>query len=352
MRETALSTVSRRVSGTLIHRKNKPRRRVVMRRSVQGSLVQTVRVNPFRCRVWDLHDRLEECVTEGTCKAEIESFMAHGQRVPTLGRPLHGDPDHDVELIYGTRRLFVARHLNMPLLVELREVSDMEAILAIDIENRQRLDVSPYERALSYSRWLAAGYFSSQDALAREFKISPAQVSRLLRLAKLPAVVVNAFATPLDLREEWGLSLGEALSDDRARDAIIRQARSIAAFEPRPIAREVFRALLAAAARGPKVRAKPRDDVVRDDDGRPLFRIRRQPKAIALLLPPEHVSARCLEEIQAAVSRIMKAHRRRGLRPRTESIDAGLPCDLNSRGNTDRLATARALEREASTGAG
>jgi ParB-like chromosome segregation protein Spo0J len=66
--------------------------------------------------------------------------------VPALGRPLHGDLEFDVEIIYGARRLFVARHLNMPLQVELREMSDREALVAMDIENRLRTDISPYER--------------------------------------------------------------------------------------------------------------------------------------------------------------------------------------------------------------
>jgi hypothetical protein len=80
-----------------------------------------VAVNPFRCRLWAFHDRLEEHVNAETC------------------------------------RLFVARHLNAQLLVEMRPMSDLEAIVAIDIENRQRVDVSPYERGLSFAQWLRAG---------------------------------------------------------------------------------------------------------------------------------------------------------------------------------------------------
>jgi ParB-like chromosome segregation protein Spo0J len=255
-----------------------------------------------------------------------------------------------VELIYGYRRLFVARHLNVPLLVELREVSDIEAIVAMDIENRQRVDVSPYERARSYSRWLAAGYFNSQDELAKAFKISPAQVSRLMRLAKLPAVVVNAFANPLDLREEWGLSLGDALADECARACVIRKARSIVTLEQRPPAREVFRDLLAAAARGPKVRSKPHDRIILDDDERPLFRIREQPRAVTLLLSRERVSARCLAEIEVAVAGIMKAHGRQALRNGVECVERRPSWNLGSCG-ADRETTEVRLGHEAAAAA-
>src|SRR5262245_26075307 len=129
-----------------------------------------VAVNPFDCRMWDLHDRLETQVTEESCKAEIESFSKHGQLIPVLGRPLTRDPTHKVELICGARRLFVARHINAPLLVDLREMSDREAIIAMDIENRQRADISAYERGLSYARWLRSGQFQSQDDLARQLR--------------------------------------------------------------------------------------------------------------------------------------------------------------------------------------
>jgi ParB family chromosome partitioning protein len=261
-----------------------------------------VSVSPFRCRVWSLHDRIEENVTEETCKEEIESFLSYGQRVPALGRPLKNDPDFDVELIYGARRLFVARLTNKPLLVELRDITDQEAIVAMDIENRHRQDISPYERGLSYSRWLAAGFFSSQDDLARKLNTSASQVSRLLKLAKLPAVVVNAFVSPVDIREEWGLELICSLNDPNDRRATIDTARAIAARHPRLASAEVFRELLAASAGGRKVKVKPHDEVVHGSDGRPLFRIRQQRKTIALLLPVQNVSAVAMKTISRAIA--------------------------------------------------
>src|SRR5690349_7685716 len=102
-----------------------------------------ISVNPFDCRMWDMHDRLDALVTEGSCKSEIESFAKHGQLIPVLGRPLPPDGTHKYELIYGARRLLVARHLNIPLLLEVRPMSDREGLIAMDIENRQRADISP-----------------------------------------------------------------------------------------------------------------------------------------------------------------------------------------------------------------
>jgi ParB family chromosome partitioning protein len=273
-----------------------------------------VSVSPFRCRVWDFHDRLEHLIVEGTCRAEINSFSKHGQLVATLGRPVRGNPDYDIELICGARRLFVARHLNVQILVELREMTDRAAVIAMDVENRQRQDVSPYERGLSFARSLRAGHFESQDELARALKISQSQVSRLLTLARLPSIVVNAFPNPLEIREGWGPDLTAALQDVRKRDATIACARALAATAPRPSAVEVYQQLVSASVAGRKPRTGSYDEVVRDIDGTLLFRIRSQEKAIALLLPRDRISQETLNAIRDAVRDTLK---RRKLYPIT-----------------------------------
>src|SRR5258708_33550878 len=95
-----------------------------------------VAMNPFRCRMWEFHDRLEGYISEQTCRDEIESFSRHGQFVPALGRSLHGEPSYDAELICGSRRLFVAKLLNKSLAVALRTRCDRDAWFAMDAENR------------------------------------------------------------------------------------------------------------------------------------------------------------------------------------------------------------------------
>jgi ParB family chromosome partitioning protein len=258
-----------------------------------------VSIDPFRCRMWEFHDRLEHHIDEITCRSEIESVLKHGQLVPSLGRKLRDDPEHDVELIYGSRRLFVARHLNRPLLVELRQINDAEGIIAMDIENRHRLDISPYERGLSYLRWLRSGFFKSQDDIARALKVSPSQVSRLLKLAALPSVIIGAFRSPTDICEAWALDLAAALDDPQRRSRTCARARVIATLETRPAAREIYRQLLSAAVTGRKVRTPSHDEIVCGKTGKPLFRIRHQSNAVVLMMPIDQVSAAALDRVRA-----------------------------------------------------
>lgn len=263
-------------------------------------------VNPFRCRMWDLHDRLDTEVTEETCKLEIQSFLKHGQLIPARGRRLRGDPVHDVELIYGARRLFVARHLNVPLAVELQDMSDLDGIIAMDIENRQRRDVSPYERGRSCARWLASGYFESQEVLARALHLSNSQVSRLLRLAQLPGSIVNVFSSPSDMRERWGLELVDIWRDAERRPMLIRAASEIEALGSRPTPLEIYQTLLRSATREKLRGARSREETVSGLGGAALFRVRRESRAFTLLFPADRVSEESLRRIQDAVLRIVR----------------------------------------------
>lgn len=264
-----------------------------------------ISINPFRVRLWDLHDRLEEHISEETCRAEIESFAKHGQLVPALGRRLKANPDFDVELIYGARRLFVARHINVPLLVELRDLSDQEAIVAMDVENRQRKDISPYERGIAYTRWLRTGFFSTQEDIARTLGVSASQISRLVKLARLPAALVDAFGTAINICEEWGISLVDSIDDSHRRPAVISKAREIARQFPRPPANEVYRQLQAAAIAGRKPKPLMHDQVVRGKDGTPLFRITQRRDCYAILLPNRGVTGEKLRQIQTALVNIL-----------------------------------------------
>jgi ParB family chromosome partitioning protein len=265
-----------------------------------------VHVNPFRCQMWSLHDRIETYITEETCRAEIDSFMKHGQLVPVLGRALRGDPNYDIELIYGARRLFVARHINKPLKVEVREMSDREALIAMDIENRQRTDISPYERGQSYARWLRSAHFQSQDDIARALKVSSSQVSRLLKLARLPTVIVDAFANPAEICEGWGLELINALEDPERRPAVIRRARAISTLVPRPAGRDVYHQLLIVAAVRAKLKPRVCAEVIKDAKGKPLFRVRQQSNSVAIVVPMARISAPVLEQIRLSVAEILQ----------------------------------------------
>jgi len=154
---------------------------------------------------------------------------------------------------------------------------------------------------------LRSGHFQSQEDMARALNTSSSQVSRLLKLARLPSIVIDAFSSPVEICAAWGLDIIAALDDPTRRQATMQRAREISGCAPRPPGRDVHRQLLAAAVKGRRLRAKSHDEVVKDARGRPVFRIRRMSNAVALLLPSERLSERTLTEVRLAMLRLLEA---------------------------------------------
>ena len=262
---------------------------------------EIISVDPFKCRLWNEHVRLYECVTPENCQAEIHSFSDHGQLIPTLARPLQNDPQYQVEIICGARRLFVARLLRKPLVVELREMSDREAIIALNMENQQRRGLSAYDLGCCYQSWLRGRYFDSQEQMARALGVTQAQVSRLVKLAQLPPVLVNAFERPDHVCETWGLELYESWQDPVKRRGLLRRARALVNLTPRPPPLKVYQELINGSARARSSGKRTRDEIVTDLHGVPAFRIRFQPRTIALLFPTETIPSDALPQIISLV---------------------------------------------------
>ncbi len=263
-----------------------------------------VTADPFRCRIWTLNERIEDDVTEASCRAEIDSFARDGQIIPVIGRMLVGDPDFDIEVICGTRRLFVARQLKVALQVEIRELTDRQAAVAVEAENTLRKQASAYERGLWLAKLLRRNLFGSQEEMARELAITPTQVSRLLKFAELPAVILGAFATPHDILESWAVELHKAWSDDRRR-MLAERARAVQQRMPRPPAVSVYELLLAergAAGRGAR---RSTSRVVKGPAGEPLLRIERQRRDVVLRIPNARLDERLEQALTQAVVAVL-----------------------------------------------
>lgn len=258
-------------------------------------------VNSFNCRMWEMHDRLGEEVTVQSSASLIESFRKHGQKQAVLGRKLSGDPNYEVELIYGARRLFAARHLGMQILVDVRDgLDDRAALVEMDIENRVRKDISPYERGMSYKRWLREGHFNSQSEIAKCLGISEAQISRVLRFADLPTAVVQAFESPQDIREEWAVTLAKNCADPEIRSCIVRRARAVAASSRPRSPQQIYDDLF--ADRATSVQRRVIDQIIRNSAGTAVLRVGIRAKTIHLILPRTSLDSTTLGQITSRIA--------------------------------------------------
>jgi ParB family chromosome partitioning protein len=184
--------------------------------------------------MWARHNRDYDLLTEENCRDLIDGIRAQGrQEFPAIVRRVKGEA-FDYEVICGARRHFAVTWLqanNYPqfkYLVEVRDLSDEEAFRLADIENRDREDISDYERAVDYADAVQRYYDGKQKSMAARLEVSDVWLSRYLDLARLPAEVVQAFASVRDIRELHARTLKPLLKSSSDRAAIIAEAKRIA----------------------------------------------------------------------------------------------------------------------------
>lgn len=192
-------------------------------------------VDPVRCRMWARHNRRYDLLNEQNCADLIEGFKVQGrQEFPAIVRALHDDPEHDYEVICGARRHWTVSWLrahNYPqfkFLIEIRELTDEEAFRLSDIENRDKADISDYERALDYADALERYYEGKQKAMAERLEVSESWLSRFLALAKLPKAIVEAYGNPTEIRVKHLRTINPLLADPKRRTQILESARQLA----------------------------------------------------------------------------------------------------------------------------
>ena len=116
-----------------------------------------------------------------------ESLKEHDMLQPLLVRRVDGR----YQLISGERRLRAARHAGWTTIpARVREADDrLVAELAI-VENLQRKDLNPVEKALSFKRYVDE-HHCTQDDLARRLKIDRSTIANLMRLLELPPTILD-----------------------------------------------------------------------------------------------------------------------------------------------------------------
>jgi ParB family chromosome partitioning protein len=129
-------------------------------------------------------------------------------------------------VICGARRHWTANYLGWKLLVEVRELDDEQAFRLADIENRDREDISDYERALDYKKALTL-YYTNQKQMAERLEVTVDWLSRFLALADLPEEIVGAYRDVTEICVAHGRALAAGLKDAKTRRRILAAAKAL-----------------------------------------------------------------------------------------------------------------------------
>lgn len=174
-------------------------------------------------------------------KQDIE--IAGGNIQPISVRALADRPGL-YEIVFGHRRHRACSELGLPVLatIDTSAVSDHDLFSAMDRENRERADLSPYEQGTMYRRALDEKLYPSNRRLAEALGVSHTWVANVLQVADLPAPVVECFRSPLEIQHRHAKAIAAALEVDRK--AVLRRAEKLRALEPPRAASAVVSALV------------------------------------------------------------------------------------------------------------
>lgn len=155
--------------------------------------------------------------------ADLKQRIAEdGQLVPILVRP-HPEKKGRYQVAYGHRRLRAVKALGRKVRAVVRELTDVQLVIAQGQENSARTDLSYIEKCLFASALEKAGY--SREVIMSALSVDKAALSRMIGLAnKVPQEIVKAVGSAPGIgRVRWD-EFAEALQSDealeRARTAI------------------------------------------------------------------------------------------------------------------------------------
>jgi ParB family chromosome partitioning protein len=190
-------------------------------------------VDPKRCRPWKYHNRTAAWYTRDRCQDLVESIAKDGQQEPAVARKLSGDTDFDYELIYGMRRRFACEFLNTKLKLRVIEADDARAAVLMHIENADRQDITPMERALSFQAQLEAKLFATQEALSDAIGLTKGQVSKLVKAAGLlrHAAIGQLFLDKSLVPVDQAYKLAALWERPGAKEVILKAAQTLAQRE-------------------------------------------------------------------------------------------------------------------------
>jgi ParB family chromosome partitioning protein len=176
-------------------------------------------------------------------KQDIE--LVGGNVQPISVRPLIDQPGK-YEIVFGHRRHRACSDLGIAVLatIDTSAVSDHDLFSAMDRENRERADLSPFEQGTMYRRALDEKLYPSNRRLAEALGVSHTWVANVLQVADLPAPVVECFRSPLDIQHRHAKSIAAVLDTDRK--GILRRAEKLRAQERPKAAAAVVAALVGA----------------------------------------------------------------------------------------------------------
>jgi ParB/RepB/Spo0J family partition protein len=184
--------------------------------------------SPFNPREQSLLSMEDPLVAELARAIERE-----GQRDPVLARPVKTPEGLRFEVIYGTTRLFIAKAQNRFLKAWVADVPDGDARRLARAENKDRRDLSAWEKAVDLKRQIGGLYAGkSHEFIAEQEGISRPMITKMLRLADIDIALLRLLISPHTLSLKAGTQILTLLDsfDEEARAVALAACETQAPF--------------------------------------------------------------------------------------------------------------------------
>lgn len=195
---------------------------------IEFSENELVEVDPEECEPWQYANRSSDEM--GELNELIQSIKLNNQLQPGLIRK-HPNPHGKIkyEIIFGRRRHIACKELKIPFLAINRSIlSNQDAIVCQDAENKFRQNVSNYSNALLYKKLIKDGTFTSDKQLAQFLNISASNLSELMNFAKIPQDLVSAIPNIHKLSISMAIKIVNLLNcGEKAKDVLMDLASEI-----------------------------------------------------------------------------------------------------------------------------
>ena len=220
-----------------------------------------------------IRDRL--AVDEEAQRQLVEAIRDQGQQIPILVRPSLVTPGR-YQLAFGHRRLRACQDLGVMVKAIVRNLSDVELVVAQGQENTARRDLTFIEKALFARRMEERGF--GRESVMAALTTDKTELSKLHSVIRsIETDIIEAIGSPKAGRPRW-LGLAQRLAEKNALDRVRRlladpQFSSLQSDER-------FNAAFAAASATPK-----RSDTKKawlTPDGKKVVQIQRSARKLTL----------------------------------------------------------------------
>lgn len=168
-------------------------------RLVAGETI--VEIDPEFVDISFVKDRLDD---QGEDYAQlVEAIRERGQDSPILVRPHPSAPGRFM-IVFGHRRVRVARDLGRKVRAVVKNLADIDHVIAQGQENSARANLSFIEKALYAGSLAALRYDDDNSVILTALSINRPTLSKMLSVASLPSNVLEAIGPAKAVgRDRW-----------------------------------------------------------------------------------------------------------------------------------------------------